>query len=148
MATKTNDDPVAAGAQAVAISPPSLADLDGLANRGYTSGFYQRHTSNETQNYLDGHSKSRRSQYVAEVRSISAGWAELDVKNKLTVGDRLEIIHPTGNALIELTELRDGEGAPMAMAAGNGVKASMPMDERFQGALIARLIDEPLATVA
>ena len=129
-------------------NPELLADLDGLANRGYTSGFYQRHTSNETQNYLDGHSKSRRSQYVAEVRSIQAGWAELEVKNKLTVGDRLEIIHPNGNVVIALTELRDGDGVPMAMAAGNGVKASMPLDERFQGALIARLIDEPLATVA
>ena len=35
--------------------PGLLAQLDGLANRGYTDGFYQRHHDAEYQNYLRGH---------------------------------------------------------------------------------------------
>ncbi|MCV2352876.1 tRNA 5-hydroxyuridine modification protein YegQ [Paucibacter sp. B2R-40] len=121
--------------------PTLLAELDGLSNRGYTSGFYQRHRSQDTQNYLDGHSKARRSQYVGEVRSIDAnGWADIEVKNRFEVGDRLEIIHPSGNALLDLNEMRGKQGEPVTEAAGNGVTVSIPLEARYQGALIARLL--------
>jgi putative protease len=121
--------------------PTLLAELDGLSNRGYTSGFYQRHRSQDTQNYLDGHSKARRSQYVGEVRSIDAqGWADIEVKNRFEVGDRLEIIHPSGNVLLDLTEMRGKAGEPVLAAAGNGVTVSIPLEARYQGALIARLL--------
>jgi putative protease len=121
--------------------PTLLAELDGLSNRGYTSGFYQRHRSQDTQNYLDGHSKARRSQFVGEVRSIDEqGWADIEVKNRFEVGDRLEIIHPSGNTLLELNEMRGKDGEPVTAAAGNGVTVSIPLDARYRGALIARLL--------
>jgi putative protease len=50
-----------------ALDPALLAQLDGLANRGYTDGFYQRHHDAEYQNYLRGHSESARSLYVGDV---------------------------------------------------------------------------------
>ncbi|RQO59999.1 U32 family peptidase [Paucibacter sp. KBW04] len=126
-----------------AFDPSLLAELDGLSNRGYTSGFYQRHRSQDTQNYLDGHSKARRSQYVGEVRSIDAeGWADIEVKNRFEVGDRLEIIHPSGNVIVEVKQLRGKLGEPVSEAAGNGVVISMPLERRFEGALMARLLDE------
>ncbi|MDR1936751.1 MAG: U32 family peptidase, partial [Candidatus Accumulibacter sp.] len=50
--------------------PRLLGELEGLANRGYTDGFYQRHHAAETQNYLRGHSESGRSRYVGDV----TGW--------------------------------------------------------------------------
>jgi len=122
-------------------NPALLADLDGLASRGYTSGFYQRHRSSETQNYLDGHSKSKRGQFVGEVRRIVDGWAEIEVKNRFEVGQRLEIIHPSGNQVIELAAMRGKEGEPVLAAAGNGVEVSIPLDARFENALLARLLD-------
>ncbi|WP_432719531.1 tRNA 5-hydroxyuridine modification protein YegQ [Jeongeupia wiesaeckerbachi] len=121
-------------------NPALLADLDGLANRGYTDGFYQRHYTHEAQNYLDGHSKAKRSQFVGEVKSVVDGWAEIDVKNRFEVGDELEIIHPSGNVQLTLAALRGREGEPVAAAAGNGVYVRMPLDARFDGALIARLL--------
>ncbi|MCK6410625.1 MAG: tRNA 5-hydroxyuridine modification protein YegQ, partial [Thauera sp.] len=41
-----------------------LGELEGLASRGYTDGFYQRHSTPEQQNYLRGHSESGRSLLV------------------------------------------------------------------------------------
>lgn len=49
-----------------------LADLDGLANRGYTPGFLERHQSQDYQNYLTGHSKAKQSQYVGDVIEVDA----------------------------------------------------------------------------
>ncbi len=120
-------------------NPELLAELDGLANRGYTEGFLQRHSTEEYQNYLEGHSIAKRSQFVGEVIRIENGWAEIDVKNRFAVGDRLEIIHPSGNLVVELKAIRGRDGVAVEVAAGNGVPAAIPLDPRFDKALLARL---------
>jgi len=78
--------------------------------RGYTDGFYERHHTHEQQNYLRGHSESTRQQYVGDIISCAGGYAEIDVKNKFQVGDRLEIIHPAGNHIIQLAGMRQPQG--------------------------------------
>ena len=47
-----------------------LSELEGLANRGYTSGFLERHQTQDYQNYLTGHSIAKQSQYVGHVTEI------------------------------------------------------------------------------
>ncbi len=44
------------------LDPSLLGELESLANRGYSDGFYQRHHASDTQNYLRGHSESNHSQ--------------------------------------------------------------------------------------
>ena len=121
-------------------NPALLADLEGLANREYTDGFLERHHTHEYQNYLTGHSQAKRSQYVGAVLDIdSDGWALIDVKNRFAVGDTLEIIHPSGNRLITLSQMtRDGEAT--ALAPGNGVQVRIPDMAGMHDALIARLM--------
>ena len=58
-----------------------LAELEGLANRGYTSGFLERHQTQDYQNYLSGHSVAKQSQYFGHFTEIDAeGWATVEVK--------------------------------------------------------------------
>lgn len=121
-----------------------LADLEGLANRGYTSGFLERHQTQDYQNYLDGHSRSKRSQFVGQVLEIDEnGWALVDVKNHFRVGDEIEIIHPSGNETIRLEHmLRNGEATDVA--AGSGIFVQIPNMQGKEKALIARILpDEP-----
>nr|WP_244999328.1 tRNA 5-hydroxyuridine modification protein YegQ [Chromobacterium subtsugae] len=118
-----------------------LSDLDGLANRGYTPGFLERHQTQEYQNYLTGHSKAKQSQYVGDVIEVDAdGWALIEVKNRFGVGDRLEVIHPSGNRIIELAEMtRNGES--VQLAAGNGMQVRIPGLQGYDSkALITRLM--------
>jgi hypothetical protein len=68
--------------------------LEGLSNRGYTAGFLERRPANDYQNYETGSSEARRSQFVGEVKAVQDGWAEVETKNRFSVGDTLEIIHP------------------------------------------------------
>ena len=83
-----------------------LGALDALASRGYTDGFYERHHTHEQQNYMRGHSESFRQQYVGDIVACANGIAEIDVKNRFSVGDKLEIIHPSGNHIIQLNEMQ------------------------------------------
>ena len=125
-----------------ALDPALLAQLDGLANRGYTDGFYQRHHDAEYQNYLRGHSESARSLYVGDVVSYDAarGLAEIDVKNRFSVGDRLEIIHPSGNSELALARMENTEGGAISVAPGNGHRVWVPLPEASVGAYVARFV--------
>lgn len=112
--------------------------LEGLANRGYTDGFYQRHPNQAYQNYLDNKADSGQQKFVGEIINYDNGMAEIDVKNKFAVGDSLELILPDGNQTITLEKMEDLKGKPMNEALGGGyqVRISLP-DADYSKALIA-----------
>ncbi|MCB1915474.1 MAG: U32 family peptidase [Rhodocyclaceae bacterium] len=123
------------------LDPTLLGELEGLANRGYTDGFYQRHTPAATQNYLRGHSESGRSLYVGDVLGYDdRGFAEIEVKNRFALGDRLEIVHPRGNRQHRVEIMLDRAGAPIACAAGSGHRVRLPLPPMLEGAFLARYL--------
>ncbi|MGO8753745.1 MAG: tRNA 5-hydroxyuridine modification protein YegQ [Gallionellaceae bacterium] len=117
-----------------------LGALDALANRGYTDGFYERHHTHEQQNYLRGHSESTRQQYVGDIVSCANGVAEIDVKNRFQVGDKLEIIHPSGNRIIALNEMRSLEGDALSVAPGSGHRVQIPLQGELAKGMVARFL--------
>lgn len=117
-----------------------LGALDALANRGYTDSFYERHHTHEQQNYMRGHSENSRQQYVGDIVACANGIAEVDVKNKFQVGDRLEIIHPAGNRIVELTEMHDLGGAKVTVAPGSGHRVQIPLQGDLAKGMVARFI--------
>jgi putative protease len=111
--------------------PALLGELEHLASRGYTDGFYQRHAPQDLQNYRQGASRGDRSQFVAEVIGTDAGsgLTELDVKNKFRVGDELELLTPTGNRRFRLQAMQDTKGNAMTEVPGGGWKVRVPLPE-------------------
>ena len=124
------------------LDPRLLAELDGLANRGYTDGFYQRHHDADYQNYLKGHSESARSLYVGDAVAYDAarGLMEIEVKNRFAVGDRLETVHPAGNSEWVLTRLENAAGEAIEVAPGSGHRVWVALPEDRLGAYIARFV--------
>lgn len=125
-------------------NPELLGVLENLANRGYTDGFYERHHTHEYQNYIEGASKSRQQQFVGEVTGYNAdtGRAEIEVKNRFAIGDRLEIISPSGNTDVIVENMQDKKGKDMDVAKGNGYQVSIPAPDAAQGehVLLARYL--------
>jgi putative protease len=125
------------------LDPTLLRELDGLANRGYTSGFFERHPDQAYQNYLRGHSESDRSLYVGDVMTYDAqGMAEIDVKNKFSVGDRIELIHPKGNMALTIESMRGKNSHPISVAPGNGHRVRIPLPADYEGAFVARFVND------
>jgi len=122
-------------------NPELLLELEGLSNRGYTGGLMERRPSQDYQNYISGHSTNQRSQFVGEVLRVREdGWAEVESKNKFSVGDRLEIIHPSGNRVLQLAAMHNQDGATIEVAQGSPIRVWVPLGAPSEGALIARLI--------
>ncbi len=123
--------------------PELLGVLENLANRGYTDGFYQRHHTEAYQNYITGYSKSHQQQFVGEIHSYDPadGCATITVKNRFSVGDRLELIRPEGNLDLRLEKMEDCNGNPMEVAPGSGYEVRIPLPEVANSeAMLARYL--------
>jgi U32 family peptidase len=109
--------------------PELIGVLDNLANRGYTDGFYQRHHTHEHQNYIAGYSKSHQQQFCGEISDYdqTSQMALVEVKNKFSIGDRLELILPEGNQDINVEQMFDMQGRSMQEAAGGGYRVKIPV---------------------
>ncbi|MGL4316362.1 MAG: tRNA 5-hydroxyuridine modification protein YegQ [Pseudomonas sp.] len=120
----------------------SLMDnLESLANRGYTEGFLRRHVHDEYQNYQRGNSLSERQQFVGEFTGERRSeLAEVRVKNRFIVGDRLELMTPRGNLNFLLGALEKADGTATEVAPGDGhiVYLPLPADIDLDHALLLR----------
>ncbi|MCW8161820.1 MULTISPECIES: tRNA 5-hydroxyuridine modification protein YegQ [Pseudomonadaceae] len=112
----------------------SLMDtLESLAHRGYTEGFLRRHVHDEYQNYARGFSLSERQQFVGELTGERrGGLAEVKVKNRFAVGDKLELMTPQGNLNLRLETLENGRGERIAVAPGDGHTVYLPVPESVE----------------
>jgi putative protease len=118
-----------------------IGQLDGLANRGYTAGFYDRHPDRDYQNYLSGSSESSRSLYVGDVTGYDAeGRAEIAVKNHFEVGDRIEIVRPAGNFDLVIETMQNRAGDTVTVAPGNGHLMRIALPPGCEGAFIAKYL--------
>lgn len=110
--------------------PTLLSTLEGLAHRGYTEGFLRRHTHDAYQTYEYGYSVSETQQFVGELTGKRVnGMAEVDVKNKFSVGDSLEMMTPAGNIVFTLDSLANRKGEAIDVAPGNGHVVYLPIPE-------------------
>ena len=127
-------------------NPDLMAELENLASRGYTDGFYQRHPSQELQNYRHNSSQSQRQLFVGEVGEVDqiTGFSQIEVKNRFAVGDELELLSPLGNHRFKLESMMDLKGNAMSVAPGGGyqvqIKLPAPAGER---ALLTRSLTTP-----
>ena len=102
--------------------------LESLANRGYTEGFLRRHVHDEYQNHQRGSSVAERQQFVGELTGERRGeLAEVRVKNRFALGDRLELMTPQGNRRFVLEHLQNAQGQAVDVAPGDGHVLYLPL---------------------
>ena len=133
-----NDDAVAGRP----FHPELIAELDSLAPRGYTSGFLERRPSQDYQAYEKGGMHARHHEYVGQVLQVVEGWAEVALQDTLSVGDTLEVIHPSGNHLMQLNAMRNAQGLALETTLALSEKIWVELTNApvlHSGALLARV---------
>jgi len=105
-----------------------MDELEGMANRGFTEGFYRRHPPGEYQNYERGVSKSDKQQFVGAVVDCSEDWITIDVKNRFEAGDNMQLMTTSENISFRLPTIigRNGEATNIAPGSGHIVKIPVP----------------------
>jgi putative protease len=103
-----------------------MEELEGLANRGYTEGFYRRHPPAEYQNYERGASRSDLQQFVGDVVDASDDWLTINVRNRFETGDRMELVTPAANVSFTLETIFGRDNRRMEAAPGSGHVVRIP----------------------
>ncbi len=107
-----------------------MDELENLASRGFTEGFYRRHVHDEYQNYETGHSIGVHQQFVGEVSAYdtSSGLMTVEIKNHFKKGDTLELMTPSGNRKFKLDTMINKRGEMVDVAPGSGHVMQIPID--------------------
>ncbi len=117
-------------------------ELESLANRGYTGGFFTKLPPGAAQNLDRAASVSDRSRLAGEVTGVTTdGLWEVAARNRFELGDTLEIMYPGGRDFFVLDNLYDAAGRPARAAPGEGHTARFrcPLPpERARMAIVVR----------
>jgi putative protease len=109
-----------------------MDELEGMANRGFTEGFYRRHPPGDYQNYERGVSTSDKQQFVGAILDCNGDWLTVDVRNRFEVGNRLELLTTNGCLSFDLPEIIDRKGASTTCAPGSGHVVRIPVPEGLE----------------
>jgi putative protease len=109
-----------------------MEDLEKMASRGFTEGFYRRHLPQDMQHYEGGTSSSGTQQFVGDIvdADTQRGLLTVQVKNKFARGDEIEIMTPQGNHRVRLDALENAkDGSRVDVAPGDGWVVRIPMPD-------------------
>ncbi|MDH5432445.1 MAG: tRNA 5-hydroxyuridine modification protein YegQ [Gammaproteobacteria bacterium] len=112
-----------------------METLQGMANRGYTEGFFRRHVHDDYQNYLNGSPERHNQLFVGEIIERRDNEVLVDVKNQFQIGDQLIFMSPDGDHKIELQSMTNQYGGSMVIAPGSGHKVWINKPEGYDGKL-------------
>lgn len=105
-----------------------LQQLNGMANRGFTEGFLRRHVPTDLQNYQTSHSEGEQllvGEFSGELNA--QGQAMLQVKNRFSFDDRLQLMTPQGITEIDsVFYAADGQQLLVAPSSGYQVWFQLP----------------------
>lgn len=132
--------------------PQLMTQLENLAHRGYTDGFFERHAPQETQRYRDNSSRSQRQIFAGEVMEFDKSRHRIlvDIKNKITVGDEMELLTSSGNYHFDLATMSDQYGNDIECAPGSGHQVWVNIDKEIEDVslgLLCRNLDEETARI-
>lgn len=132
--------------------PHLMTELENLAHRGYTDGFFERHAPQEMQRYRDSSSRSQRQIFSGEVKQFDNQSKRIlvDIKNKISVGDDMELLTADGNYNFTLTKMTDHKGTPVDCAPGSGHQVWVDIDKNINEVnlgLLCRTLSEEAARI-
>lgn len=130
--------------------PRLIGELEGLASRGYTDGFYQRHETRELQNYRSNSSDNSAEIFVGELMQGSEDRVLVEVKNRFALGDRLRLVRPSGNLDFVLERMWDANGQPVEVAPGSGYRVQLALPGGWEpfSLLTRRIESTPVSEVS
>lgn len=124
-----------------------MDQLEGMANRGFTEGFYRRHLPDEYQNYETGNSVASKQIFVADVLKAMPenNRLSLEAKNKFSVGDELVLLTPDGNTPIKAEQMfLSKNNQPCDSALGSGYRVDLEIPASLSAQVSAEALQKGL----
>ncbi len=104
-------------------NPQLLEEVQKTANRGFTSAFLVSNANRETERFDSPQEENLPQVYAGKVVDVRGdGMVQVDVKNRIELGDELECLSPKNQYRFKIGAMEDSAGAPISVAhGGNGL---------------------------
>jgi U32 family peptidase len=126
------------------LSPQHKENLYKVHNRGYTPGFLVNRSDHELQRYEEGLTNLYTQEFAAVVKKAETNRLLITPRNKLCIGDKVEIITPNKSLYTTIQSMQDIEGNSVeAIHGGTDKEVWIPTDgvtEDFS--LVSRVLDQ------
>ncbi len=106
--------------------------LQGMANRGFTEGFFRRHVHDDYQNYLNGSPETHNHLFVGEVLESRENEVLVEVKNRFQIGDQLILMSPSGEKSLVVDKMTNQYGGNLIVAPGSGHQVWINKPDGYQ----------------
>lgn len=129
------------------LNPDYAKELKKLHHRGYSPGFLVKQQGSSLQRYESGVSDIASQEFGAVIHDIKDDKILITPRNKMVLGDEIEIVTPESSHYIKVESMtKDETGeAVESIHGGTGVKVWVPVDGRIpetEYALISRVIPD------
>jgi putative protease len=65
---------------------------------------------------------------------------EIEVKNKFSIGDRIECVHPSGNFIAPVLRMENRKGEAVTVASGSGHRVWIDLPAQYTNSFVARFV--------
>ncbi len=108
-------------AQGRSFDPSLLGEIDKTANRGFTSAFLISASNRETERFDSPQEENQAQVFGGQIVNERPGWMEVEVKNRIELGDEVEYISPSGQFKFTISAMEKKSGEKTSVAhGGNG----------------------------
>ena len=115
--------------QGLAFDPGLLNEIEKTANRGFTSAFLIPNSDHETERFDSAQEDDLSQVFAGQILGERAGgWMEVDVRNRIAVGDEVEYISPSRQTYFTIKGMENKAGEPISTAHGGNGSVWMHMD--------------------
>jgi putative protease len=113
-------------------NPGLIEEIGKTANRGFTSAFLISAANRETERFDSPQESNQPQIFGGQVVNERSGWMEVDVRNRIELGDEAECLSPSGQYKFKINAMETIAGESISVAhGGNGtvwVQADGPVE--------------------
>lgn len=109
-------------------NPELLNEIHKVANRGYHKGFLMGQPSYEAQNYQHSTSREFTQKFAGLVKKVEGEALTVDVRNKLKLGDQVEIIGPKSSNHAKISKIMTIKNENAESAHGGAGECTLFLD--------------------
>lgn len=126
-------------------NPDLLKELDKTSNRGFTSAFLIPNSDRETERFDSTQEYNLPQVYGGVVTDQKReGWMEVEVKNRLELGDRVEYISPRRKYHFTISAMEDANGSAVSLAHGGNGRVWINTDQPIEPYALLSLLKIPV----
>ena len=126
-------------------NPGLLDEINKTANRGFTSAFFISKSNHDTERFDSPQDTDPPQVFGGQVMDLRAdGMMEVEIKNRMEVGDEVEYFSPQGQYRFHIKAMQDKKGAAIQVAHGGNGVAWIQSEGPVEPDSLLSLVKQPL----